>query len=192
MSAKRIAIFASGRGSNAKAIIDYFKNSDAIEVAVVLSNKPNAGVLETARENGIPFMVVSRYEFYKNTENVVYALKEHGVDFIALAGFLWLIPNAIINSFPKNIVNIHPSLLPKFGGKGMYGQHVHSAVIEAGEVESGITIHYVNEVYDDGEVVLQERCPVLSTDTPSELADRVLKLEHYHFPRVIERLLADG
>ena len=105
---------------------------------------------------------------------------------------MWLIPNAIINSFPKNIVNIHPSLLPKFGGKGMYGQHVHSAVIEAGEVESGITIHYVNEVYDDGEVVLQERCPVLSTDTPSELADRVLKLEHYHFPRVIERLLADG
>lgn len=183
-----IAVFASGTGSNARRIMQHFQHSDAVQVRLVVSNKADAGVLEIARDMGVETLVINRTGFY-HSETIVEELRRRDIRFIALAGFLWLIPEYLVQAFPRAIVNIHPALLPKFGGKGMYGAHVHEAVKQAGETESGITIHYVDEHYDEGQPVFQARCPVLPTDTATDIARRVLELEHRHFPLVIEQLL---
>jgi len=183
-----IAIFASGTGSNARKIIEHFKNSPSVRVALVVSNKKDAGVLDIAREHGIPTQVIDRKMFYE-TEELLGILKNHSIEFIVLAGFLWLVPTYLVRAFPKKMVNIHPALLPKFGGKGMYGKHVHEAIKSANETETGITIHLVNEHYDEGDIVFQTRCPVLPDDSPDDIARRVLQLEHRHFPTIIAQLL---
>lgn len=183
-----IAIFASGTGSNARKIIEYFKNSPDVKVALVVSNKKDAGVLDIAREHDIPTQIIERKMFYE-TETLLGILKKHGIQFIVLAGFLWLAPPYLVRAFPKKMVNIHPALLPKFGGKGMYGKHVHEAVKAANETETGITIHFLNEHYDEGDIVFQARCPVLPEDSPEDIARRVSHLEHRHFPQIIAQLL---
>lgn len=187
---KRIAIFASGTGTNAQKLIEYFETHHDAQVTLVVSNRADAGVLGIAREHGVESMVVSREEFFAEN-SIVGKLRVRGIDLVVLAGFLWLIPPALISAFPDRIVNIHPALLPKFGGKGMYGSKVHDAVIAADEKESGITIHYVNERFDEGDHIAQFRCPVLPGDTPQSLAARVQELEHKHFPPVIEAMLKE-
>lgn len=188
---KNIAIFASGGGSNARSIIAHFKDSAIARVALVVSNKPDAGVLKIAAENGIPTAIIQRKPFYE-TDDLLEVLSTHHIDFIALAGFLWLVPQYLVAAFPKKIVNIHPALLPAYGGKGMYGMHVHSAVKAAGETESGMTIHYVNDHYDEGDIIFQAKVDLSETDTPEDIARKVLTLEHRHFPQVIETLLTDA
>lgn len=188
---KKIAIFASGTGSNAKKIIEYFEENDQILVDLVISNKRTAPVLKMAASFNIDTHVVDRASFYQS-EQLVSRLKERGVELLVLAGFLWLVPDYLVKAFPDKIVNIHPALLPKYGGKGMYGMNVHKAVKAAGEAETGITIHYVNEKYDEGKSIFQATCPVYDTDTPEEIAKRVLKLEHTHFPKVIEKVLLEA
>jgi phosphoribosylglycinamide formyltransferase-1 len=185
---KRIAIFASGSGTNAQKIIEHFQGSLEIEVSIVFSNREDAYVLNRASEFKIPSYVFDRQMFYE-TDLVHDILKDIGIDFIVLAGFLWLVPDNLLATWAGRIVNIHPALLPKFGGKGMYGERVHKAVIEAGEKETGITIHYVNEVYDDGEIIFQEKFDILPDDSPESIAERIHTLEHKHFPRVIEELV---
>ncbi len=185
---KKIAVFASGSGSNAQAIAEYFKNHNYIQVTCILSNRNDAYVLERAKQLNIPSYVFNREDFY-NTKSVLKILQEYHIDFIVLAGFMWLVPEYLITAFPNRIVNIHPALLPKYGGKGMYGQYVHQAVIEHGEKESGITIHYVNEKYDEGNIIFQERCRVEPDDTPETLARRIHELEYKNYPNVIENLL---
>ncbi|MEM8909413.1 MAG: phosphoribosylglycinamide formyltransferase [Bacteroidota bacterium] len=186
---KNIAIFASGTGSNATRIMEHFRNHDNIQVALVVSNKPKAPVLETARQFAIPTLVIQRQDFYQ-TENILADLAQHQIDFIALAGFLWLIPPYLIRHFERKMVNIHPALLPKYGGKGMYGQHVHQAVWQAKEQESGMTIHFVNEQYDEGAILFQASCAVLPHHTPEDIARQVLQLEHQYFAKVIEAVLS--
>ncbi|MBX2889476.1 MAG: phosphoribosylglycinamide formyltransferase [Saprospiraceae bacterium] len=183
-----LAIFASGTGSNARKIIEHFKNSPDVRVALVVSNKKDAGVLDIARAHDIPTQVLARKMFYE-TEDLLGILKQHDIGFIVLAGFLWLIPSYLVQSFDKKMVNIHPALLPKYGGKGMFGRHVHEAVKANGETETGITIHYVNEHYDEGDIVFQARCPVRPEDTPEDIARKVQQLEHQHFPLVVEHLV---
>lgn len=187
-SKPRIAIFASGNGSNAQRIAEYFKTKDILEIACIYSNNPTAYVLERARILGIPSFLFDR-ETFRNTSVVLDDLKAREVEWIILAGFLWLIPDHLIRAYSGRIINIHPALLPKFGGKGMYGARVHEAVIAAGETESGITIHFVNDRYDEGEVIFQAKCPVLAGDTPESLAARVHALEYEHFPQVIHSLI---
>ena len=182
---KKIAIFASGSGSNAENIIQYFAQKPQFCVKSVFCNVPDAYVLERAKKYRIPTFVFNREEF-RNPDKVFRQLQEQEIDFIVLAGFLWLMPSFITAAWPNKIVNIHPALLPAYGGKGMYGHHVHEAVIAAGEKESGITIHYINERYDEGNTIFQATCPVLPTDTPDTLAIRVHQLEYEYFPRVIE------
>jgi phosphoribosylglycinamide formyltransferase-1 len=184
---KKLAIFASGTGSNAQKIIDYFREHDLIEVSLIVSNKPKAGVLEIAQKEDIPFIVLSRDSFYK-TQQLVQQLQTRQIDLIILAGFLWLVPDYLVKAFSDAIINIHPALLPKYGGKGMYGMHVHEAVKKNEETESGITIHYVNEHYDEGQIIKQVVCPLSQNDSPQEIRNKVLVLEHYHYPRVIEAL----
>jgi phosphoribosylglycinamide formyltransferase-1 len=186
---RHLAIFASGTGSNARQIIEFFQDSPDVQVTLVVSNKREAGVLDIAREHGIATHVTDRKTFYE-TEELLAVLREHRVDFIALAGFLWLIPTYLIRAFPRKIVNIHPALLPKYGGKGMYGLHVHTAVQAAREKETGMTIHFVNEHYDAGDIIFQARCPVLPTDTPADIAHHVLALEHAHYPEIILRVMS--
>ena len=183
-----IAIFASGMGSNAKKIIEYFKKSELIKVALVVCNNPAAGVLKIASTENIPVLLIDKERFFRGDAHIP-ELKAHHVDFIVLAGFLWKIPGGLINAFPGRIINIHPALLPGFGGKGMYGNRVHEAVIAAGEKESGITIHYVDGHYDNGDIIFQAKCPVEAGDTAESLASRVHQLEHKHYPRVIENLI---
>lgn len=183
-----IAIYASGAGSNAQKIIDHFRHSATVKVALVVCNKPGAGVTGIAEKEGIPVLLIEKDRFFKG-DAYLPELQQLDISFIVLAGFLWKIPAALIQAFPDQIVNIHPALLPRHGGKGMYGQHVHSAVIAAGDTESGITIHYVNERYDEGTTIFQARCPVHTTDTPDTLAQRIHALEHQHYPQVIEQLL---
>ncbi len=183
-----IAIFASGSGSNARKIMEHFKNHPSVKVALVVSNKKDAGVLDIAKEYGIDTLTVSKSTFYE-TDNILTSLSDYNISFIVLAGFLLLVPQYIIRHFNKKIVNIHPALLPKFGGKGMFGIHVHEAVKEAGEKETGITIHYCNEHYDEGNVIFQARCPVFPNDTAEDIAKKVLSLEHEHFAKVIEQVL---
>lgn len=183
-----LAIFASGAGSNARKIIEYFQDVPAVRVALIVSSRKDAGVLQIAGAQGIPTTVLDRRTFYE-TEDLLDVLAQHRVDFIVLAGFLWLVPSYLLQQFPRRIVNIHPALLPKYGGKGMYGMHVHEAVKAAGETETGITIHFVNEHYDEGDIVFQARCPVTPNDSPADIAHHVQALEHRYFSEIIEKLL---
>ncbi len=187
---KKIAIFASGTGTNAKKIIEYFRINPHIQVSFIVSNKKDAPVLDIARENNIDTLVVNRHEFYQ-TEQLLQHLHKRNIDFIVLAGFLWLIPEYLVRAYPNKMVNIHPALLPKYGGKGMYGKHVHEAVRVAGDRESGITIHYVNENYDEGDIIFQAKCELAPDDTPQDIASKVQALEHEHFAPVIEELLME-
>lgn len=185
---KRIAIFASGSGSNAQKIMEYFKKHNDAEVALVLTNNPEAYVLQRADNFEIPSHLFNKTEFYK-TDEVVNILKNLQIDLIVLAGFLWLIPQNLLKAFPNKIINIHPALLPKYGGKGMYGDHVHKAILAAGETESGITIHFVNEEFDEGEVIQQSRFQIAKTDDLEMVKFKGQQLEHLHYPKVIEQLL---
>jgi phosphoribosylglycinamide formyltransferase-1 len=184
----RIAIFASGSGSNAENIANYFSKSQEIDISLFLTNNANAFVLERAKKLGIKSKVFTKDEFLK-TDNILHFLHENNINLIVLAGFLLKIPQNLIKSFPNKIINIHPALLPKFGGKGMYGDNVHKAVVEANETESGITIHYVNENYDEGEIIFQAKCEVLPEDTYQDVANKIHKLEYEHFPKVIGGIL---
>lgn len=186
---KNIAIFASGDGSNAQNIIDYFKSSTNIKVALVVSNKSTANVLNRAKSANIPTLIIDRASFYE-TEKTIDCLKTAHIDLIVLAGFLWIIPESLVKAFPDKIVNIHPSLLPKFGGKGMYGMNVHKAVVKEKEKESGITIHFVNEEYDKGKIISQHKCSVSENDTADTLANKIHQLEYENFPKAIEKLLS--
>lgn len=193
---KQIAIFASGAGSNAEKIIQHFSfgkaNSDSAvaKVVLILCNKPEAGVLGIAAANNIPALIIDKEKFFRGN-SYVDELKSANIDLLVLAGFLWKIPLLLINSFPGKIINIHPALLPAYGGKGMYGRFVHEAVIANKEKESGISIHFVDDLYDHGAVIFQARCPVLENDTAEDLAQRIHMLEHEHFPVVIEKILSE-
>ncbi len=181
-----LAIFASGAGSNAEKIIEYFKNNSTIKIALIVCNKPGAVVLKIAKENNINILLIEKQPF-SSGDAYINELKKYNINWIILAGFLWKLPLKLIQSFPNRIINIHPALLPKFGGRGMYGERVHQAVIAAKEKESGISIHYVDEIYDHGEVIMQARCQILETDTPEMLAHKIHILEHQHFAEVIEQ-----
>jgi phosphoribosylglycinamide formyltransferase 1 len=185
MKAFRIAVFASGNGTNAEAIFRHFKDHPAIEVSLLLTNNPQAFALERARRNGVPHHVFDRAQF-KDGTIVLDWLKEHRVTHIVLAGFLWLIPQYLIQAFPRKIINIHPALLPLFGGKGMYGIKVHEAVKTSGVSETGITIHLVDDRYDEGEIVFQAKCPVSAGASADEIGSAVHALEYKHYPQVIE------
>lgn len=185
---KRIAIFASGSGSNAQKIMEHFKRNSEAEVVLILTNNPQAYVLQRADNFEVPSHIFTREEFYK-TDNIIKLLKNLQVDLIVLAGFLWLVPENLLKAFPNKIINLHPALLPKYGGKGMYGDHVHNAILAAGEEESGITIHFVNEKFDEGEILHQSRFKIEPGDTLEIIKFKGQQLEHQHFPRVIESLL---
>lgn len=184
----RLAIFASGAGSNAREIIRHFAGRDDVLVSLVVSNKPEAGVLQIAQANNINTLIINKKQLNEPgfPES---AMAGYGIDFIILAGFLLKIPDHLVRAFPGKIINIHPALLPKYGGKGMYGMHVHEAVIAAGEKESGITIHFVDNQYDHGETIFQATCPVNPNDSPESLAGKIHALEHEYYPAVIDRLL---
>ncbi len=184
---KNIAIFASGSGSNAERIVEYFTDSKQVNVKLFLCNNPKAGIIQRAERLQIPLMMFDRPMFKSGV--VVKILQENQINWVILAGFLWLVPKNMVEAFPNRIINIHPALLPKFGGKGMYGHFVHEAVVENKETESGITIHFVNEHYDEGGVIFQASFPVLPTDSPEDVARKVQILEHKHFPKVIERVI---
>lgn len=186
---KNIAIFASGKGSNAQAIINYFKNHPSVKVALVVTNNPAAGVIKIAHENKIISAIVSK-ETLNNEQVMTPLLKAVDTDFIVLAGFLQKVPGFLISKYPNKIINIHPALLPKFGGSGMYGIKVHQAVVAAGEPQSGISIHYVNEHYDEGKIIAQKTVELHAGDTAETLAERVLALEHEWYPKTIEQLLS--
>lgn len=187
----KIALFASGSGSNAENIVHFFSKNTELAFPVIISNKSDAYIHERAKKLQIPSFTFSREEF-STGENILALLKQQNIDRIVLAGFLLKVPQAIIEAFPQKIINIHPALLPKFGGKGMYGMRVHQAVAEAGEKESGITIHYVNDRYDDGNIIFQAKCPVLPSDTPEMIAEKVHALEYEYFPKVIAKIWGEG
>ncbi|MDN5203487.1 phosphoribosylglycinamide formyltransferase [Fulvivirgaceae bacterium BMA10] len=182
-----LAIFASGSGSNAEKFFEYFRDKPDKHVSLILTNKQDAFVIERAKRNHVPFEVFNRQQFYESN-HVLETLKRNQIDLIVLAGFLWKVPDNLIEAYPNRIINIHPALLPKFGGKGMYGKYVHQAVIEAGEEESGITIHYVNQNYDEGKIIFQVSCKVIPSDTPETLAKKVQMLEHEHYPKIVEKI----
>jgi len=184
----RIAIFASGNGTNAQRIMEHFQDHETISIRLVLSNKPDAYVLTRASNFNVPTIIFTRPDFY-NSNFILDILTVQGIDFIILAGFLWLIPPYLLKAYPDRIINIHPALLPEFGGKGMYGRHVHEAVLSADKKESGISIHYVNEKYDDGRIIFQAKCPVKPGDTPESLAERIHELEYKHYPEVVEKVI---
>ena len=185
---KRLAIFASGSGSNAQKLMEHFKNSPEAEIALVLTNNPDAYVLQRADNFEIPSHVFDRHEFYQ-TEDISDLLKNLDIDMIVLAGFLWLIPQKLIDEYPGRIINIHPAILPKFGGKGMYGDHVHLAVMAAKEPEGGITIHYVDANYDEGEFIYQAKYRIDPKDNLEMIKFKGQQLEHLHYPRVVESLV---
>lgn len=195
---KRIAIFASGAGSNAEKIIETSppaplleergENASAFTVSLIVTNKPTAGVLQIAKEHHIPTLLIEKEQFFEGNAYVD-ELKKYNIDLIVLAGFLWKVPLALIKAYPQRIINIHPALLPKYGGKGMYGRFVHEAVIANKEKESGITIHYVDEVYDHGEIIFQATCAVTANDTAQTLAKKIQELEHAHYGAVIQQVL---
>ncbi len=188
-SAPLIAIFASGAGSNAQKIIDYFEDrKNTGKVGLIVCNKAGAGVLDIAKKNTINTLLIEKEPFFSE-DIYITELKKRDIDFIVLAGFLWKIPVSLIKAYPNKIVNIHPALLPKYGGKGMYGNKIHEAVIAAAEKESGITIHYVDELYDHGNIIFQTTCTINETDTPDSLAKKIHLLEHQHYPPVIEQVL---
>lgn len=186
---KKIAILASGSGSNAENIANYFKESGTAQVSFIIANNPKAYVLERAERLGIESAVVTKEEFME-ADSVIAMLKERDIDFVVLAGFLLLVPRKFIQAYPGKIVNIHPALLPKHGGKGMYGDNVHKAVVESGDTESGITIHLIDEHYDKGTIFFQAKCPVSPADTFEDVAAKVHALEYEHFPHVIEEIIA--
>mgnify|MGYP001117750064 CR=1 FL=1 len=185
---KKIAIFASGSGTNAQRIAEYFKDSKHIEINRIYSNRKQAFVLERADKLNIPTHVFNRESFYHSTE-VVDLLRRDRTDLIVLAGFLWLIPHSLLSAFPNRIINVHPALLPKYGGKGMYGAKVHEAVVKSGDKKSGITIHYVNENYDEGQIISQFECDIAQNETPETLAQKIHQLEYRHYPVIIEQIL---
>jgi phosphoribosylglycinamide formyltransferase-1 len=184
----RLLLFASGQGSNAEAIIRYFNEAGSAEVIGIVCNKVGAGVISMAAREGINTMLIDRAAF--TADDFPRRIQAHAPDLIVLAGFLWKIPQALVEAFHGRIINLHPALLPKYGGKGMWGRHVHEAVLTAGEKESGITVHRVNEHYDEGDILLQARCPVLPGDDASALAARIQGLEHFYLPRCVEAVLA--
>lgn len=184
---RKIAIFASGEGTNAEQIICYFNARETAEVSLVVASRPTAGVIRRSERLHVPCRVVTPAELEAGKASAL--LREYDIDFIVLAGFLLKVPDELVAAYPHKIVNIHPSLLPKYGGKGMYGLHVHEAVLAAGDRESGITIHYINGHYDKGVVIFQARCEVLPDDTPESLADRIHQLEYRYYPRLIEELV---
>lgn len=183
-----IAVFASGAGSNAQQIISYFQQSVTVRVTLIVCNRPGAGVLQIAAKAGIPSLLIEKEKFFTG-DGYLPELKKYDIDFIALAGFLWKMPATLLNAYPKKIVNIHPALLPKYGGKGMYGQAVHEAVIAAGDKESGITIHFVDELYDHGQIIFQTKCEVAPNDTAETLAQKIHVMEHANYPGVIAGIL---
>ena len=186
----RIALFASGEGSNAEAIVRYFANNPTIEVALMVCNRKEAGVYERMQKWGIPCHTIGKTEWQPSSsgQQVLDLMRSEGISLIVLAGFLAYIPEAIVKTYEGRIINIHPSLLPKYGGKGMWGHHVHEAVLAAHETVSGITIHHVTENLDEGSIIFQAQCEVLPDDTPDSLAARIHKLEHAHYPRVVEQM----
>ena len=183
-----IALFSSGNGTNAENIAKYFDKSSQINVSIVISNNPNAYVHQRAKSLGIPSYSFSKEEIIE-CSSLLSLLSDHNIDYIILAGFLLKVPDILLMNYPNRIINIHPALLPKHGGKGMYGDKVHKNVIEMGDIKSGITIHYVNEKYDDGEIIFQESCNVLPQDTYMDVAQKVHELEYAHFPRIIEKVI---
>ena len=185
---KRVVIFASGSGSNAENLIKFFHNSDNASVVQVLTNNPHAKVLDRCKRLKVSALSFNRIAFTQ-TEDVLNILKSNQPDLIVLAGFLWKFPENILKNFPNKVINIHPALLPKFGGKGMYGMNVHKAVVENKETETGITIHYVNENYDEGAIIFQAKCKVEASDSAEDVAKKIHKLEMEHFPKVVDRLL---
>ena len=187
----KLAIFASGSGSNAENIIKHFQNKQQIKVSCICTNRADAFVVERAKLYNIPVFIFGRDDFYIQPKVLNY-LNENKIDWVILAGFLWLVPDNLIDRFPNRIINIHPALLPKFGGKGMYGHHVHQSVIDQKETVSGISIHYVNHEYDQGSIIYQAKCPVDPSDTAESLAIKVHQLEYEHFPRVIEQEVLKG
>ncbi len=189
-SLKKVVIFASGTGSNAEKIIDYFSDNERVEIKMVLSNNPKAPVLKMAKKKGVNTFYFSRKALYDSKE-VLAKLQKINPDLVVLAGFMWIIPQNIIRAFPKSIINIHPSLLPKYGGKGMYGNHVHRAVLAHQETETGISIHYVNEHYDEGELIAQFKVKLDKEDDLAQLVQKIKHLEHRNYAPVIEKLLAE-
>ncbi len=181
---KNIAIFASGSGTNAGNIIQYFQEKNEAQVKLILTNNKKAYVIQRAKKLNVPVVIFDRDTFYK-TRKILQILQDKSIDFVVLAGFMWLVPDYLVSAYPNRILNIHPALLPRYGGKGMYGEKVHQAVIDNKEEKSGITIHKVNERYDEGKIVFQAECPVLPGDTSADLAKRVHELEYEHYPRVI-------
>ncbi|MBN2744208.1 MAG: phosphoribosylglycinamide formyltransferase [Marinilabiliaceae bacterium] len=188
LTSKKIVIFASGSGTNAENLVRFFEGREDVKVACIMSNNPNAYVLQRAHQLGVPSRVFNRQEF-SGSDVVLNYLKELSVDLIVLAGFLWLVPPAIVAAYPKRILNIHPALLPKYGGKGMYGDRVHEAVVANGDAETGITIHYVDDHYDEGDVVFQARCSVMPGDDAAAVAHKIHQLEYAHFPVVVDAVL---
>lgn len=188
MSSIHIAILASGSGSNAENIFNYFSERKDIEISIIISNKAEAYVHKRAERLGVPSLSMSKRDL-EDSDKILKVFRDFQIDFVVLAGYLLRVPKGLIKAYPNRIVNIHPALLPKFGGKGMYGDKVHKAVVEAGEKESGITIHYVNENYDEGDIVFQSKCPVLEKDTPEVVASKVHTLEYKYFPSVIDAVI---
>lgn len=184
----KLAVFASGSGSNAEKLIQYYKTSPVARVVLLVCNKPDAGVLSIATREGVPTLLIEKERFFRG-DAYLPELQSVGIGLVVLAGFLWKIPQPLITAYPRRMINIHPALLPKYGGRGMYGQYVHEAVLQAGEVESGITIHYVDEHYDSGDIIFQTACPVLPSDGPADVARRIHALEHLHYPRVVEEAI---
>ena len=184
---KRLSIFVSGNGTNLQRIAEYFANNPEVEIANVVCNNPKAYSIERAKNLGIPLRMITKEEF--KGEAFIKEMQILDIDLIVLAGFLWKIPEALVKVFPKRIVNIHPALLPKYGGKGFYGEHVHEAVVAAKEAQSGITVHYVNEIYDNGEIILQARVALDENETPDSLAAKIHQLEQAYFPVAIEQVL---
>jgi phosphoribosylglycinamide formyltransferase-1 len=180
----KIAIFASGSGSNAERITEYFSSNDHVEVSLILTNNPAAGVIERAQRLNIPTLIFNK-KLFAQTDKIVEILQSQGIDWVILAGFLWLVPSNLTRAFENRMINIHPALLPKYGGKGMWGHHVHEAVVANKEKETGITIHYVNEHYDEGKVIFQAKCEVTENDTPESVAAKIHELEYQYFPEVI-------
>jgi phosphoribosylglycinamide formyltransferase-1 len=185
---KSLAVFASGTGTNTIAIHRHFKANPFVEISLICSNNPKAGILQNPEVSHISKWVFTKEEL-KDEQTVLSKMKDHQIDFIVLAGFLWLIPAFLISRFPDKILNIHPALLPKYGGKGMYGMNVHRAVLESGDNESGITIHRVNEKYDEGNILFQATCDIQGCKTPEEIASRIHELEHFYYPRIINQAL---
>ena len=190
MEQKRIAIFASGSGSNCENLIRYFEGSDVVRCALVVSNKADAYVLERAKRLGVPTAIMPK-ALLNDADEMMPLMREYDIDFIVLAGFLPLVPNFLLDAFPRRIVNLHPALLPKYGGKGMWGHHVHEAVKAAGETETGMTVHWVTPVCDGGDIIAQYKCEIAPSDSVEDIAEKEHQLEMRYFPEVVERIIRE-